>query len=282
MNFDGESICDYAAQLVRGIVEGCITIIDILSKVTIQDYGADVKPMITAAAATIATLLVVIELCTHAMGFHFDDINDAVRFLFKVIVYKIIIENSGKIVDLVYGLFINDTAWQNLKSGLTTVQHRFEIGSAAMVSVFNTLDDDWAMGLKKFFFALLFLGFAVVMGVILIKILAAMAGLLFELAINIAVAPVPVATLVNSQSRQIGISFIKNFAGNCLTLSMYSICFAIYGALCHDLSSVLYGNAFPETTAGEAWSVIAGLVIGVVLLSTAVNNVSNMMSKVLS
>ena len=283
-NLEGQGILDYAAKLVSGITEACMQIVDILSKLgeQLDTFGTEVTPMITAAASTIATLLVVIELCTHAMGFHFDDINDAVRFVFKVIVYKIIVENSGKIVDLVYGMFINDKAWESMKNGLGTVDNKFDAAGAAMTSAFTTIDDTALLGINKFLSAIVFLVVTVGVVIILIKIMAAMAGLLFELAINITIAPVPIATLVNAQTRQIGIGFIKGFAGNCLTLSMYSICFAIYGNLVGSLASVFSGTALPTTDVGNAWCVLVALIVGLLLLSTAINNVGTMMSKVLS
>lgn len=281
--FEGDGIVQVASTLLGKMCDACKTVITALSSnVDVMAEGSAVSSTIASTATTIATLLVVIELCSQAMGFHFDDIYDAVRFAFKVVVYKIIIENSSKIVQGVYGMFIDKTAWSNVSSGFDTVKGAFDATITAMNPSYDEIKKtDWLLGFKSFLFGLVLLIIALFVCIILIKILTSIAGLLFELAINIAIAPVPLATLVNSQARQIGIGFIKGFAGNCLTLTMYSLCFTIYGKISGELS-----NAFTEIVpSGEEYKVLAieaGAVVGVVLLSTAITNVSTMINKILS
>ena len=280
--FEGEGIVDAALTLLEKMCDACKSLVNALSSVDIMLKGGDISTTIASTATTIATLLVVIELCAQAMGFHFDDINDAVRFAFKVVVYKIIIENSSKIVKGVYGMFIDSTAWSNVGSGFDTVKDTFSDTISIMNENYTQIKaHDWFLGLKSFFFGLLLFAISVGVSIILIKILASIAGLLFELAINIAIAPVPIATLVNSQTRQIGIGFIRGFAGNCLTLTMYSLCFTIYGEISGKLSGI-FKNVVPESAGYQVFATEVGAIVGVILLSTAITNVSTMINKVLS
>lgn len=254
--FEGDGLVETALTLLKQMCTACKAIVTALSNIDLMAEGGNVSATIASTATTIATLLVVIELCTQAMGFHFDDINDAVRFAFKVVVYKIIIENSSKIVKGVYGMFIDSTAWSNVGSGFDTVQTSFNDTITAMNASYRQIKDhDWLLGFKSFLIGILLLAISIGISIILIKILASIAGLLFELAINIAIAPVPIATLVNSQARQIGIGFIKGFAGNCLTLTMYSLCFTIYGKITSDLSAA-FVSVVPE---GDTYKVFATL-----------------------
>lgn len=281
--FDGNIFLEPAKALISGICDCCATLIDSMSNVDTKSAGSTMSTSISAVATTIATLLVVIELCTQAMGFHFDDINDAVRFAFKVVVYKIIIENSSRIVNLVYGMFINASAWQGVKTGFAGMKDTFNDSIFNIESDFQSMAvTDWLLGFKSFLFGILLLIIALFICAIMIKMIVSIAGLLFELAINITIAPIPIATLVNSQTRQIGINFIKSFAGNCLTLMMYSLCFTVYNSISQDLSTA-FGGLIPATDVNfKMFSGLVVVVVGAVLLSTAISNVSTMISKVLS
>lgn len=281
--FEGDGIVQVASTLLGKMCDACKAVITALSSnVDVMAEGSAVSSTIASTATTIATLLVVIELCSQAMGFHFDDIYDAVRFAFKVVVYKIIIENSSKIVQGVYGMFIDKTAWSNVSGGFDTVKGTFGETISQMSSSYAAIKtSDWLLGFKPFLFGLLLLAISVFVSGILIKILASIAGLLFELAINIAIAPVPLATLVNSQARQIGIGFIKGFAGNCLTLTMYSLCFTIYGKISGKLSEA-FTEIVPSSAGYQVFAVEVGAIVGVILLSTAITNVSTMINKILS
>lgn len=282
--FDGFILFDAAKALLSGICDCCGNLIVLMSaNIDPKTEGTNISTAISAAATTIATLLVVIELCTQAMGFHFDDINDAVRFVFKVVVYKIIIENSSKIVNMVYGMFIDSKAWSQISGDIKGMDSVFDASMTDLDVHFNALSAiNWILGFGQFFLALILLIIVILICGILIKIMAQIAGLLFELSINIAIAPIPIATLVNSQTRQIGIGFIKNFAGNCMTLMMYSLCFAIYGKISGNIQSA-FASLLPDSVGDfKLYGSLVGVIVGVVLLSVAINNVSSMINKILS
>lgn len=279
--FGGYWMVDLAKALIEGICSCCATVIKALNIDPASCTDGTVKSTISAAATTIATLLVVIELCTQAMGFHFDDINDAVRFGFKVVVYKIIIENSSKIVDLVYGIFVDSDAWTNIATSVEGLSGVFDTGDLTE-SKFNLIGVvGEILGIKQFFIGLILLLISIVVCGVLIKIMAAIAGLLFELAINIAIAPIPIATLVNSQTRGIGIGFIKNFAGNCMTLMMYTVCFTVYSNIKDEIQTA-FAELVPSNDDFLLISGLVGSLISIILLSVAIKNVSTMINKILS
>lgn len=282
--FDGGIFLIAAKALLEGICGCCATVFEGISSFDPFEKANALKSTISAAATTIATLLVVIELCSQAMGFHFDDVNDAVRFGLKVVVYKIIIENSSKIVNLVYGIFIDDGKWSAIADQLNKMGETFDD------LIVQKLDEQWSaanqitwlLGVKPLILGLLLLIITILVCALVIKIMAQIAGLLFELAINIAIAPVPIATLVNSQTRSIGIGFIKGFAGNCMTLLMYSLCFEIYESISVTIQNA-FVNLLPEASGDfYLYGGLAGVAVSVVLLSVAINNVSTMINKVLS
>lgn len=280
--FGGDWMVDFATILLDGISNCCATVIEALSTKEPTDFiKSDITNTISAAATTIATLLVVIELCTQAMGFHFDDINDAVRFGFKVVVYKIIIENSSKIVDLVYGIFVDSGTWETIATSIRSLSGVFD--TTDFQPKFNAISlVGELLGIKQFFLGLILFIISIVACGVLIKIMTAIAGLLFELAINIAIAPIPIATLVNSQTRGIGIGFIKNFAGNCMTLMMYTVCFAVYEGIKTSIQSAFI--SLIPTSKGDflLFSGLIGSLVSIILLSVAIKNVSAMISKILS
>ena len=77
-------------------------------------------------------------------------------------------------------------------------------------------------------------------------IVITMLGVVFETAILTAISPVALSTLVNSQARSTGISFIKNFAAVSMQWGVLAICFEAFNAISNsltlDFSNGLNGN----------------------------------------
>lgn len=275
------SLVEVGAEIVDNVCKCAQTVIESLKSFPIYSTGNTTSLVLTSTATVIATLLVVIELCSQAMGFHFEDVNEAVRFGLKVVVYKIIIENSSKIVKMVYDMFLSDKSWDDVKAGFGTIQSKMTDAAKEMKAGYDAYTDTSFLGIEKVFIGIVFLIVSIVIVVLCVNIIASIAGLIFELCINIAIAPVPIATLVNSQTRSIGINFIKSFAGNCLTLTMYGICFTIYKLLSDNIQTA-FETLLSGGTGFSPLSIAAGSLVGVLLLSVAIKNVSSMISKVLS
>jgi len=67
-------------------------------------------------------------------------------------------------------------------------------------------------------------------------IVVTMLGVVFETAILTAISPVALSTLVNSQARSTGISFIKNFAAVSMQWGVLAICFEAFNAISNNLT----------------------------------------------
>lgn len=279
--FDAGFLIKLGVDMIGNVCDCAKGLLEALQTFPIMETGNKTATIISSTATTIATLLVVIELCSQAMGFHFDDINDAVRFAFKVVVFKIIIENSSRIVNMVYGMFMHTTAWFGVTRGFVDVKTRFATSAETIIKGYDNLSDDSFLEIKKFFIGVIFVFAAIIVVVLCIMIIANIAGLIFELCINIAIAPAPIATLVNSQTRSIGINFIKSFSGNCLTLTMYQICFTVYKELATNIQSS-FGTLISNGSDFSAIGIIVPEIVGLLLLSVAVKNVGTMINKVLS
>lgn len=281
--FAGDEMIKTGVEMIKNVCNCASQVLNGLQGIGVLDKGSAAAAIVSSAATTIATLLVVIELCTQAMGFHFDDINDAVRFVFKVVVYKIIIENSSKIVNLVYGMFMTSTAWNGVSTGFAEIGERFVAAAGKITNEFNTFSehDDSFLGFDSLLVGLFLLIASIIAVFLCVTIIASIAGLIFELCINVAIAPVPIATLVNSQTRQIGIGFIKGFAGNCLQLTMYTICFTIYTEIADNIGSS-FGTLLSTGQQFSTIGVFIPEIVGLVLLSVAIKNVGAMINKVLS
>lgn len=276
----GDSLVEFACKLVEKGCTACSVLIDKLAAFNIMSE-VSTNATISSAASTIAILLLTIELCSQAMGFHFDDINEGFRFIFKLVVYKIIIENSSNIVQIVYDLFFKMEGWTELSAHFTNMGTNFnDIGRE--INDKMTGINEGVLGAGKFF-AGLFIGLVgIFVFVMLIKIVISLAGVIFEIGIDIVVAPVPIATLVCHETRSIGINYLKGFAANCMTVVMYNVCFELYNPLAISIT-----NAFSSTALGVDsgfWAGAAVLIphiISLLLLSVATKNASNMMSKIL-
>lgn len=281
--FAGDGMIADGVEMIKNVCNCANGVLSGLDSIPILNNGSAASNIISSAATTIATLLVVIELCTQAMGFHFDDINDAVRFAFKVVVYKIIIENSSKIVNMVYNMFIDSSAWSGVSSGFTSIGVRFENAATKITKEFDAFskNDNSFLGFDSLLVGFFLLAASIIAVILCVNIIASIAGLIFELCINVAIAPVPIATLVNSQTRQIGINFIKGFAGNCLTLSMYTICFTVYSGIADNIGSS-FGTLLKTGAKFSTVGVFIPEIVGLVLLYVAIKNVGTMINKVLS
>ena len=276
----GDECIKIGCSLLEKGCDACKNMLTLLKSWDVMDIlGADTT--FSAAASAIAMLLLTIELCSQAMGFHFDDINEGFRFVFKIVVYKIIIENSSNIVRIVYGLFFKAEAWDKLASNFSTIGSNFSKIPGEINATMSGMDEG-VLGVAKLFAGIAIGAVSIFAFIILVKIVISLAGIIFEIGIDIVVAPVPIATLVSHETRSIGINFLKGFAANCMTVSMYGVCFTVYNGISSHITT-----SFAKDALGIADGVLSGVgfviphLISLLLLSVATKNASNMMSKIL-
>lgn len=274
----GDSAIEAACNLLTKGCEACSNLLEALGEWDIMNSLSDQSTTFGTVAVTVGKILLTIELCSLAMGFHFEDINEGFKFVFKIIIYNFIIGNSSKFVKIVYGLMFKSDVWNTLASDFNNIGTNFsEIPAKITESIADV--GDGTMGIAKLIAALIIAivaGFAFYM---MIKIVISIAGIIFEIGIDIVVAPIPIATLVAHETRQIGINFIKGFASNCLTISMYGVCFTVYNGIVSNITNSFSGLNLTGIFTGVG--LILPHLIGLVLLSIATRNASNMMSKIL-
>jgi hypothetical protein len=176
---------------------------------------------ITTAAVSLATLFFVMQFFSELASFRMDRIEEAIRLAMKIIVAKIILENSAVITDMIYEMF-----W-----GLSVDSLGLALDDlAASLSTIGRPDDPGFLGINDILsLVLIFLPAFGITIVVLCSLVLTIAGIFFEVQIHVAVAPLAIATLVNETTRSTGISFIKSYVATCLQLTIISTCVAVFG-----------------------------------------------------
>lgn len=242
----------------------------------------------TTIGTTLMAFLFTIEMCSTAMGFHFEDIHEAARFLFKAIIYKIIVENSSNIVGGTIGLFSDtftslgkqfESVSTNLKNLGANLKKATVAPAAPNGNKFWTAIDDGLLGINKAFVALGIIILTVIVFILIVKIAISVAGLIFEIGIHIAVAPLATATLVYHETRSLGINYIKSLVGVCATIGVYGICFNIYSTLYSSIESAIIPTN--EINAFAGGSLLIAPIVSLFLLSVAVKNAGNVVQRAL-
>lgn len=167
---------------------------------------------ITALAISLTTLFFCMEMFSQLAQFRVERIEDAIRIGMKFVVAKVIIENTDGIAGGIKAIF--------MKASSKTF-------SEAISQLAFDMPADLFDNIEAGFFDInyLILGFwgvlyMIVFFVIFVTILINIMGIIFEITIHQAVAPVALSTLCNDTVRQTGISFIKSYAAVCLQIGV--------------------------------------------------------------
>jgi hypothetical protein len=203
---------------------GTVSIIQFFSNIFNSLFSYDMtitaNSAITTAAVSLATLFFVMQFFSELAAFRMDRIEEAIRLAMKVIVAKIILENSTAITDMIYDMF-----W-----GLSA--DSFTLSLATLSSNMNELTMPGEPGLFGINHILSFVFIALPSFVITVIMLASIAitiaGIFFEVQIHVAIAPLALSTLVNETTRGTGISFIKSYVATCLQLTIIGLCVQVY------------------------------------------------------
>ena len=107
-------------------------------------------------------------------------------------------------------------------------------------------------------------------------IVVSMLGVVFETAILTAISPVALSTLVNSQARSTGISFIKNFAAVSMQWGVLAICFEAFNTistgLTLDFASGLAGDGLLANIMQYATPVLCVIMLAIIHSSLRSHN----------
>jgi len=180
---------------------------------------------------SLASMFLTMELFSKMAEFRVERIEDAIRIGMKLVVGKIIIENSTGICAGVYALLS-------------------KVGNLNMGAVLHTLDANWTatwdyagdktgfetafkdgFGIPSILVFIFFLVASALMIMVLINIAFTLVGVIVEYAIHAAVAPIALSTLCNDIARSTGISFIKSVAAVALTYLGMQIGIEMYSSI---------------------------------------------------
>lgn len=211
-----------AVSVIESEADGFAGILDAMVSFDVASQCGTALDIFTAAGSALLTLFFCMEVFTYCAAIDFNGgIEGALRIAMKLIVSQLILQNTGKVVGAVSGLFksVTCSSYSEAFAGISTA---FSTAATAGEMDGGVLDINYiCMGVLLFLVvAVLFILFSL--------IVITMLGVVFETGVLIAISPVALSTLVNSQSRSTGVSFIKNFAAVSMQLGVLSICFLIY------------------------------------------------------
>jgi hypothetical protein len=184
-----------------------------------------VNAAITTTAVSLATLFFVMQFFSELAAFRMDRIEEAIRLAMKVIVAKIILENSTVITEMIYEMF-----WGMSVDILTEQLRLLSQNFNSMTNIAPT--DPGILGLNEIMSLFINVIPSVAITVVtLTSIFLTIAGLFFEVRIHQLVAPLALATLVNDTTRSTGISFIKSYSATCLQMTIIGVCVTTYATI---------------------------------------------------
>ena len=206
-----------------------------------------VDSAVTSAGVSLTSLFLLMEFFSQITSKWFERMEDAIQLGIKMIVAKIIIENSSLIVGGICSFF-RELGTASIDSGLTTVKST--LPSMALPP------DGGAFGLGYAAVTLAMYAIIIVAVIMFVMVSIEVAGIVFEIGIHMAVGPIALSTLCNSTFRSTGLSYIKSLSAVCLQTTVIGAIFTVYAKVAAFLNMDL-GGAILNNTDG-----LAGLVFG--------------------
>lgn len=176
---------------------------------------------VEAAGVALTSLFLCMEIFSQITQKWFERMEDAIQLWIKLVVAKIIIENSSTITGGIYSYFKN-LGSVSVSSGLSAISAQL-----TSISGFDTMDGGF-LGIAHLFMALILALLLLVVFVILVMLAVEILGIAFEIGIHQAIAPIALSTLCNSTFRSTGLSFIKSYAAVCLQTTVIGAIFKTY------------------------------------------------------
>lgn len=218
-----ESIFNGMSSVIESEAAAFGGLVDTIVKFDVVASCGDALDIFTAAGSALITLFFCMEIFSYASAIDFNNtgIEGAMKIAMKLIVAQVIVSQVGNVVNLVSGLFKS--------AALTSYGEVFSGISESFAAAATTGEmDGGILGMNYICMAILLFFVAAVLFVLFGMIITTVLGVVFETGILTAISPVALSTLVNSQTRQTGIAFIKNFAAVSMQWGVLSICFIIF------------------------------------------------------
>ena len=212
-----------ATNIIQKEADGFSQVLDVIVNFDVVSECGTAIDVFTAAGTALMALFFCMEAFTYCAAVDFNGgIEGALRIAMKLIVSEIIIQNTGNIVGAISEIFrsVSLTSYSEAFSGISS--------SFAAAAAGGGTVDGGMLDLNYICLAFLLFIIAAILFVLFSMIVITMLGVVFETGILVAISPVALSTLVNSQARQTGIAFIKNFAAVSMQWGVLSICFLAY------------------------------------------------------
>lgn len=195
-------------------------VLDAMMNLDVTKVCGGAAETFSAVGSALLTLFFCMEAFTYCASIDFNGgIEGALKVAMKLVVSQLIIQNVGNITEGVIDLFKNKTEikYSTVFSDIT-----------ASFTTTAELDDGGILDINYLCMGILLLLVLIVLFVLLSLIVVQMMGVIFETGMLIAIAPVALSTLVNTQARSTGIAFIKNLAAVSMQWGILAVCFTVY------------------------------------------------------
>lgn len=206
-----------------------------------------VNSAVTSAGVSLTTLFLCMEMFSQMTSKWFERMEDAIQLGIKLVVAKIIIENSSSIVGGISGYF--------KKLGTASLQDGFN-SLASNIAATTTPDiDGGVFGLNYLLPTVLLYFVLAAVFIMMVMLTVEVAGIVFEIGIHMAVGPIALSTLCNSTFRSTGLSYIKSLSAVCLQTT-------VIGAICKVYTKL--GTWFNRNMGGALLDAagVLGLIVG--------------------
>lgn len=226
-----------ATEIIQKEADGFSQVLDVLVGFDVVSECGTAIDVFTAAGMALMALFFCMEAFTYCAAIDFNGgIEGALRIAMKLIVSEIIIQNTGNIVGAISEIFrsVSLTSYNEAFSGIS---NSFTAATTANGGV-----DGGLLDLNYICLAFLLFIIAAVLFILFSMIVITMLGVVFETGILVAISPVALSTLVNSQARSAGVAFIKNFAAVSMQWGVLSICFLAYTKISTGLTLSFIDN----------------------------------------
>lgn len=261
-----------AQELLQTEADGFANVIQTISGFDATTSMGTAINVFEAAGTALLTLFFAMEAFTYCANIDFHGgIEGAIRIAMKLVVSALIVQNVDNIVGAVSGLLKQTVDFSSSFSNISS--------SFAAAATANTIDPG-TLDINYICMSFILLILIILMFVMYSLIVVSMLGVVFETAILTAISPVALSTLVNSQARSTGISFIKNFAAVSMQWGVLAICFEAFNtistSLTLDFASGLAGDGLLANIMQYATPVLC-----VIMLAITVSKASEITKRAL-
>ena len=271
----GKSTLEAVLALIQNTFGGFEQILTALQKVEVKTTDID----LSSFGVSLTTFFFLIQMFAEMSNFRFERLEDAVRLGLKLVVAKVIIENSSAITGVIYNAFFKPYGIERIKTALGSWKSDF-------LTVTKGTIDGGLLGVNFLFEATILLIAWLIIMALLIKMVAQIAGILFDIAVHQVIAPVALSTLCNDTAKSTGIAFIKSYSATCLNCLVIAILFSAMSPLYEQLSEI-HKKFFESSTEVisstfliDALTLMAPIIC-MIVLSTAVSRSSDMTKRML-